>query len=657
MAYGYMGKVLFVDLSEGKIEEKTVPDNVYRECLSGLGLAAHYLYEMIPAGADPLGPENILCFASGLLTGTGTLFTGRWIAAAKSPLTGTWGDANGGGYFSPAIKHCGYDAIFFRGISPRPVYLYANGETAALRDAGHLWGLDAVEAEERLTAENAPTLRAAVIGQAGEKLSLISGICTDKGRIAARSGLGAVMGAKRLKAVALDGKKRILVHNAVEIKRLTKEMTGHVPSAFPLSGKIVALLGVLMRVLPVVAMTDGKLVLSLSRKWGTGSLNQASIAWGDSPIKNWMGSHEDFDARRAASFAPDAIQKHVVKPYRCYACPLGCGAICSLEGRFRETHRPEYETMIALGGLCLNDDADGILILNELLNRAGMDSISAGATVAFAMECYANGVLTQEDTDGIDLSWGNSAAVRALIEKMIARDGIGDLLADGSRAAAEKIGRMKPHMARRVAQHLVHAGGQELPMHDGRNDPGFALHYSVEPTPGRHTLGSLTYYGMWRLWEVVKGLPKPPLIASKKSLFADVSEKAAMAAVNSRFVNVINGSGLCLFGSFLGVRRLPIFQWLDAATGWSKSPKQYLLVGERIQTLKQEFNVKHGIDPSALRASDRAMGRPPLERGPNRGRTVDIENLSRAYWAQFGWDDAGKPPASPDAEGSPRATG
>ncbi len=194
-----------------------------------------------------------------------------------------------------------------------------------------------------------------------------------------------------------------------------------------------------------------------------------------------------------------------------------------------------------------------------------------------------------------------------------------------------------------AGRHLVHAGGQELPMHDGRNEPGFALHYSVEPTPGRHTLGSLTYYEMWQLWKSIARLPKPPMFYHKNSRFESAGEKAVIAAANSKFINVVNGTGLCLFGSFLGVKRIPIFAWLNAATGWQKSPEEYLRIGERIQTLKQAFNVKQNIEPKALRISDRALGLPTLLSGANKGRSVDIENLTREYWAQFGWDENGKP--------------
>ena len=635
--YGYMGKILLVDLGLSQIREEILPDALYEQYLSGTGLAARLLLDMIPADADPLGQDNVLAFMAGLLTGTGSLFTGRWMVAGKSPLTGTWGDANCGGVFSPAIKRCGYDGIFFRGISPTPVYLFADGKTAELRDAAHLWGKDTAVSEELLAAETAPTARSALIGPAGEKLSLISGICTERGRMAARSGLGAVMGSKRLKAVVLDGHRRIPVKDAGTIKALSKKCLSSVPPRMPIPGQVNRWIGVLLRLLPTAMVMDGRLVLSMYRKWGTSALNQMSIEWGDAPIKNWRGSNADFSAARSNPVNPDQIIAREKVKYHCYACPLGCGGICSLPGEKSETHKPEYESILALGGLCLNEDADTIFHLNEILNRAGMDTISAGATVAFAMECYERGIFTAEDTDGVELTWGNSEAVRYVIEKMITREGIGNLLADGSKTAASRLGRGSE-------QFLVHAGGQELAMHDSRHDPGFALHYSVEATPGRHTLGAWVYYEMWQLWKAVKNLPKAPLFYHKNAKYRTNEEKACMAAANSRFINVVNGVGMCMFGTFLGITRIFIFEWLNAATGWNKTPAEYLAIGESIQTLKQAFNIKQGIDPAHLRVSPRALGAPPMDKGANKGRHVDIETLRKAYWQQFGWDpETGRP--------------
>jgi aldehyde:ferredoxin oxidoreductase len=384
---------------------------------------------------------------------------------------------------------------------------------------------------------------------------------------------------------------------------------------------------------------DGFLYKTLLKKWGTGSMNQMSVEMGDSPVKNWKGSNKDWGIKQSRSVNPDAVGKYEKVKYHCYACPLGCGGICATKGMNDETHKPEYETVLALGGLSMNSNLDTIFYLNEMLNRAGMDTISAGGAVAFAMECYEKGILTKEDTGGIELTWGNSAAVVTLIEKMIRREGIGDLLADGTKIAARKIGK-------NAGDYAIHAGGQELPMHDGRNDPGYNVHYAVEAAPGRHNAGAQIYYEMFQLWKMVKGLPRiKPLYSKGKKYVAD-EDKAIMAAACSKFTNVANGAGLCLFGVFLGARRTPAFDWLNAATGWNKKPEQYLEIGERIQTLKQVFNIKHGIDPRSYMPSARAIGRPPQVEGANRGRTMDMEKLIHDYYAQFGWEpDTGRPTA------------
>jgi aldehyde:ferredoxin oxidoreductase len=270
-----------------------------------------------------------------------------------------------------------------------------------------------------------------------------------------------------------------------------------------------------------------------------------------------------------------------------------------------------------------------------------MDTISAGSAVAFAMECYEHGLLTREDTDGLELQWGNTGAVKALIEKMISRQGIGDILADGTRIASRKIGRGADNYA-------VHAGGQEPAMHDSRMDPGFAVAYSVEPTPGRHTIGSYLYYEMFQLWKKVKGLPKklPFEIYTKNSRYKTGERQAKESAACSKYMSVVNGAGICMFGAFLGIKRTPTFDWLNAATGWNKTPEEYMEIGERIQTLKQAFNVMQGIEPRSNKLSDRAVGRAPLAQGANKGRTVQVEKMMSDYWTQFGWDPASGKPTS-----------
>lgn len=647
MAKGYMGNILWVDLSTGKCHEETIDDQVYERYLAGSGLGAYILSRDIPAGADPLGPDNILGLVSGLLTGTGSLFTGRWMAVGKSPLTGGYGEANCGGNFSPAIKRSGYDGIFFKGISDKPVYLYINKGKPQLLPADGIWGMDCIETEKKLIGihQKKRKPRVVCIGPAGEKVSCIAGISNDLGRMAARSGLGAVMGVKKLKAVVLDGGRHIKPSFPQRMRNYSQSCTKWVKFQPPfLNGSGMKSLGALMRLMPTQTVMDGMLFKIMLRKWGTVSLNQFSIESGDAPIKNWKGSNKDFTPKQSNNLNADRMIESEVYKYHCYSCPLGCGGICRGDFPGGETHKPEYESVLALSGLCLNDDMESVFQLNDLLNRAGMDTISAGATVAFAIECFENRVLRKEDTDGLTLSWGDHRAIMALIRKMIAREGIGDILGDGVKKASERIGKGSEAYA-------IHAGGQELPMHDSRLDPGFAVHYSVEPTPGRHTIGSQLYYEMFQLWKRLPELPKARMIYFKGAKYKTDQDKTLQAAACSKFMNVLNGAGGCAFGAMIGVTRFPIFEWLNAATGWNQSPGDYMAVGERIQTLKQNFNIKHGLDPKSSRVHDRAIGKPPQKRGANKNRSVDVDRLMADYWRQFHWDPKTGKPSTQKMEG------
>lgn len=629
------GKILWVDLTNGTFREEQVPEQVYQNFLSGMGLAAYYLYRHIPAGADPLGPDNILGFVSGLLTATGSMMTGRWMAAAKSPLTGTWGDANCGGTLAPAIKQCGYDGIFFTGVSPRPVYLYVGHGKMELRDAADLWGKDTRETEDAIiAAHKGKDVCVASIGMAGEKLSLIAGISNDQGRMAARSGLGAVMGSKKLKALALQGVYPVKAAHPDEMKRLTDRFSRTAAFQPPfLNGVGTRLLGVAMRLMPLQMRQDGILYKFFLTKYGTTGLNQFSIETGDAPIRNWAGTNEDFNAAHSGSVDPDRIREREYSKYHCYSCPVGCGGMTHFNQGKSETHKPEYESVLALGGMLLNEDLESIFVANEMLNRAGMDSISAGSTMAFAFECYERGLITTADTDGLELKWGSAPAVLGLLEKMIRREGIGDLLADGSRAAARRMGRG-------ADEYSLQAGGQELAMHDGRNDPGFVLHAVVEPTPGRHTIGSYLYYEMFQLWRRDKNLPRVrPRFYPKHSKFTNDPEKAAWAAASSQFTALLNGAGGCIFGAFMGVHRFPIFEWLNASTGWNRTPEEYMRIGWNIQTVRQAFNAREGMALNHA-VSPRLLGRPPLQRGANRNASVSIENLTHLYWQAIGWNPA-----------------
>ncbi len=637
---GYTGKILNVDLTNGEIHEEIIPDEIYESVLSGVGLGAYLLYRRIPAGADPLGPENILGFVSGLLTGTGSIITGRWMVVCKSPLTGGWGDSNCGGNFSPAIKQCGYDGIFFSGISKEPVYLYIDSQGAELRPAAHLWGVDAVTSEEMLEKETRKQKKPviAVIGPAAEKQSLIAGICNDGGRIAARSGGGAVMGSKRLKAVVLVGSKPIVCHDQAAVKAISKELTARIrkqelPGFLPAS--VLPILGKMIGAMKKSAPLDGLMTAALMKRWGTPMNNGLGITPGDTPVKNWSGSVVDYNHSHYKNLNADRIIKRETKKYYCYSCVIGCGGICDINdlnnGEYTHTHKPEYETCASFGPLLMNKDLESIFQINELLNRAGMDSISAGGVVAFAIECYQKGILTRSMTDGLELSWGDPAAIIALVKKMIAREGIGDLLADGVKIAAARLGGQ-------AADCAVHAGGQEPGMHDPRMDPQLGVHFSTDPTPGRHTIGSAQYYDIIHLWEKVSWAPASGSYPKAQEYIP--SDKSALKTVATAcYKQLVDGAGGCLFAMVLGVNHWKLFEWLNAATGWDKTPDEYMEIGKRMQTLRQMFNIKHGIDPWQFRMSKRISGEPPLQTGMLKGKVVPIDEMMRLHWKHFGWDE------------------
>jgi len=626
------GKVLWVDLSSATIFEEPIPDEVYRKLLSGMGLAAWLLHRSIPPGADPLGPDNVLGFVSGVLTCTNSIFSGRWMAVGKSPLTGTWGEANCGGTLAEAIKRSGYDGIFFKGISPVPVILKIDERGPQLLDAAALWGLDTIQSETALQDIGGSGSQAACIGPAAEKCSLIAGINNDGGRMAARSGLGAVMGAKRLKGIVLKGNNQVQAAHPAQMRALTSTVQRwiDIPDLLP-PGNIFKLGGSLMRLAPFSIRLDGLIYKMVLHKWGTSGMNQFGLENGDAPVKNWRGSQADYPLRTSKVVNPDHIRRKQSERYYCDGCTLGCGGTIPGKGTQPYMHKPEFESVIGWTSLLMNENLDMVYTIQERLNRAGMDSISAAGTVAFALECFEAGLLTTADTDGLDLRWGNADAILTLVDKIIAREGIGDLLADGSRIAARRIGSSSMDYA-------MHASGQELPMHDGRNDPNFALHYTVEAAPGRHTTGSQLYYELFQLWRTFPKLPKPRRLYSKASKYHQPEEKARAGAASSQYVAVLNGAGMCLFGAFLGAHRFPIFDWLNAAAGWDKSAEDYLEIGRRILTIKQDFNRRQGV-PLLHTIPKRALGLPPQQHGANRGRSVDLLPIVRAYWRSLGWED------------------
>jgi len=641
---GYCGKVLHVDLSARKILYQDLNEAFYRKYLSGLGLGAKILWDRMKPGADPIGPDNILGFTTGLLTDTGSLFTGRFTVVGKSPLSGSWGDSNCGGYFSPSLKRCGVDAVFFYGASPKPLYLYMDDQSAELKDATDLWGKDTIETEGKLKKEYGRRAQVVCIGPAGERLSYMAGICNDGGRIAARGGLGAVMGSKRLKAVVAAGKNRVGVTDKKTMHELRTgfrkrlERIKFMDRFF--GDRILGMIGRITRTGLIYPRQPAQLWRLLLSKYGTPSVTAMSAESGDSPIKNWSGiGYKDFPLKRSQQIGAEAVIQFEEKKYGCYSCPLRCGGLMKIdEGPYtiEKMHKPEYETICAFGTLLLNDDLQAIFKINDLVNRGGIDSISCGGTVAFAIECFENGILTLKDTDGLELRWGNADAIIKLTEMIISREGLGDILADGVKLASEKIG----HGSEKYA---VHCGGVEAPMHDPKFDPGFIISYYCEPTPGRHTISSYQFLDLQHLEKKFTRARKIPTLSTRKERYR-YDNKAEGIAINSFYKMLIDCAGACLFGTQVG-GNIPLCEWMNAATGWDLSNDDYLVIGERIHQLRHAFNIREGINPIRdFRPHPRVYGDPPLPKGPARHITLDMDMLARSFYQAMHWDlETGKP--------------
>jgi len=607
MLGGYTGKTLFVDLTTGTMKEESPPEDIYRDFIGGTGLGVRILYERIKPKADPLGPENMLGFVTGLLTGTPTPGSSRFTVVTKSPLTGAWAESNSGGSLGPELKAAGYDGVFFSGVAPKPVYLWLSSGKAELRDASHLWGKHTNETDDMLRQElGEPKAKVACIGPAGESCSLISGIVHEKGRTAARSGVGAVMGSKRLKAIAVRGDKKIPVAKPEKLRSVRNDFNKNIKAGGFQQGLTAA---------------------------GTGGGLSFLVSIGDCPIKNWnlygteaMSTCTNLDSAN--------MDKYKLKAYGCHACPVRCGAIIRVkEGPFAtkgEVHRPEYESLAALGTLCLNDNVESVIRANEICNLYGLDTMAAGCVIAFAMECYENNLISQKDTDGIELTWGTAEAVVAILEKMVKREGLGAMLADGVEKAAERIGKG-------CEKYAMHVHGQGLPYHDPRVNPCQGTAYFADADPSRHmqTQGTIALEQGGSLGS------DPVLQVPRLEVYGDYTSKGQMYAIGAEFYQLFSSSGLCAL--LLVNNTAPVAELVAAVTGWDFDWAEGLKAGRRILTLRQAFNAREGLSPDDFKLPERVIGR-PASVGPSTGLKIDFDSLNSGYFAAMGWDlESGKP--------------
>ena len=599
--FGFMGKILRIDLTSRAISEETVDEQQARMFLGGTGLATKYLYDELAKGIDPLGPENKLIFMSGPLTGTISPSSGRFSAVTKSPLTGLWGASNSGGRWGLDLKKSGYDGIIIEGKSAGPVYLAIEDDKVEIRDAASLWGTGVKETIRQIEAETSKKLNVACIGVAGEKMVRYAGIMNDLHRTLGRCGFGAVMGSKQLKAIAIGGTHKIELADAAAFKKAAKSAN---------------------------ELINESLLKMTLEVYGTNMVLEMVNVKGGLPTRNWQSGSCDYAEEISG---PAVSEKILVGKKACFSCPIACGRISEVKtGKFASKGEgPEYESVGAFGPMCDVKDLEAITYAHLLCNEYGLDTVSTGSTIAFAMECYEKGILTKKETDDLELNFGDADVMVELIHRIGRREGIGDLLADGTKRLSEKLGRGSEHFA-------MHVKGLELPAYDCRATKMTGLAFATANRGGDH----ITAY--------VQGptfLDIPYLIVDESTIEDPMVENPAEAIVVKDMedaLTVFDAVGCCKFmGMALFAEDLtPV---IANATGWDFTVSDFRKGGERIFNLARMFNIREGV----TRQDDTLPGRllkEPLPDGPAEGLVVDLDPLLDAYYDVRDWDiSTGRP--------------
>jgi len=590
--FGYYGKFLNIDLSTGKTGTLEFEEEYARKFIGGASLAARLIYSHVKTIMDPLAPDSPLVFAVGPFTGTSLPMVSRSAVCGISPLSGIWGEATTGGVFPFRLKEAGFDGIFITGKANRPVYLHINNGNAEIKDASHLWGKDIYQTQKALKDElKDARLSTSCIGQAGERLVKYASIMNDRGRAAGRCGLGALMGSKNLKAVAAAGNMKAKLADTDKIAQLTTQARDTISAG----------------------------VMSMAfREYGTMLHMDLGMYLGDVPARYF--TRNVFSAKQVSGEA--LRQAYTVTNSACHGCPIGCGRVVRhFRKDLEEIDGPEYETGCVFGPLCMNYDLDSIVMANHLCNAHGIDTISAGVTIAYAMYLYDKGILTKNRA-GMEIAWGDGKAIVRLVEMIIKKEGIGELLGQGVRQMAKELGADPNETA--------HVKGLEMPMHDARAFTGMAISYATGPRGACHLKGD--YYN------VDLGSPIPELgIMSGDRLQSE--GKAEPAAKFQNYRDMFDSLLLCKFAP-LSVTQ--ISQMLSNVTGWTYTAEDLNIAGERSINLKRAINNKLGV----TREDDRLPGLciTALEEGSTAGKSPDVGTLLKEYYDFRKWDwNTGKP--------------
>jgi aldehyde:ferredoxin oxidoreductase len=588
-----------VNLTEQTVSKETPDPLFYRRYMGGWGFITYYLLKETQPGLDPLSPENTLLIAPGVVTGAPIAGSGRGAIGAKSPLTGGFGAAEAGGFFSAELKRAGCDGIIIEGRAEQPVYLWVHDGALAIRDAGQLWGLDTGHTLDKIREEHAcKTARAAMIGPAGENLVRISCVMDGEKDAYGRSGLGAVMGSKRLKAVAAHGTLGTQVADSEKLRTYSRQLARE--------------------------LKENPSQLHL---WGTGGDLTNGVETGNLPTRNFRDGN--FPSPQQISSIYWKEHGELIGMEGCYACPIRCKKVVKISEPWAVDSRyggPEYETEAALGSDCGVEDEKAIFKGNELCNRYSLDTIETGATIAFAMECYENGILTSEDTGGLDLRFGNGAAMVQMVEMIAKREGLGDLLAEGSKRAALKLGG-------EAMTYSVQVKGQELPMHEPRLKRALGVGYAVSPTGADHVhnihdtlLTNEAGLGTLRPFGVLEPLPLEELGPRKIQALVYWSQWRAM----------MNSIGFCVMPSFTPPELTDIVR---AVTGWDTSIVELMNMGRRALTLARVYNLREGFTTADDWLPPRVFV--PQTSGALATTAVDPDQLRRGihlYYEMVGWN-------------------
>jgi len=616
---GYNGRILRVDLTAGTHEVKTPDTSFYRRFAGGRNFGAYYLLNEVPPGVDPLGPQNKLIFAVSMLTGTSLSGQSRSSVIGKSPLTGGWGEAEAGGFWPAEFKAAGFDALIIEGITSEPCCLWIRDGAVEIRPGHEIWGLPTKEAEGKLKeAVGDPKARVAQCGIAGENRVCYANIVNDLSHFYGRAGLGAVMGSKRLRAIVVRGTRRPEVADPNTVHKLTlaynKAIDEH--PALPIHRR----LGTAKGVLP---------------------LNEAGLL----PTQNFRKGR--FEG--AEGISGEQMEKTIlVRNSGCYSCAVRCKRVVAYQGLEFSIDPayggPEYETLGAFGSGCLIDDMKVEAKANELCNKYCMDTISCALTIACAMECYENGLLTRDDTDGLDLRFGNAKALLACVEKAAHREGFGDRLAEGSRRLAEGIGGEAIRFAMQVK-------GQELPSHEPRGKWGVALGYAVSPTGADHLNAA---HDPWfeidadpiTAWISLDDIRPLGIVAPVPALSLGPDKVRLFTALQDvwSLINVIDFCLFCMVPEFSRYQLREVVEAVEAVTGWNTSLRELLLWGERGVNLARAFNVREGVGPSDDVLPERLHE--PVESGAFEGTAIPRKEFAEAvalYYQMRGWDKDGRP--------------